>query len=61
MTIMSLFSEATHKFQVITERESASGSIIETLPFLLACQEIIPFFGKKIIGKLISSSIGSRL
>lgn len=38
---MSLFSEATHQYPVLSE-----GDTIQTLPFLLASQEIVPFFGK---------------
>ena len=38
---MSLFSEATHQYPILSE-----GDTIQTLPFLLASQEIVPFFGK---------------
>ena len=40
---MTLFSQAKHKFQVISE-----GEAIPTEPFLLACSEVVPFFGKQI-------------
>lgn len=38
---MTLFSQAEHKFQVIKECED-----IPTDLFLLAADEIVPFFGK---------------
>ena len=38
---MTLFSEAKQKFQLITEGED-----IPTHTFLLACTNIVPFFGK---------------
>lgn len=38
---MSFFSEAEHKFQMITE-----GQPIPTEPFLKACEEILPFIGQ---------------
>ena len=38
---MSFFSEATHQYPILSE-----GDTIQTLPFLLASQEIVPFFGK---------------
>ena len=37
---MTLFSQAEYKFQVIKECED-----IPTDPFLLAADEIVPFFG----------------
>ena len=38
---MTFFSEAKYRFQPIEEDKK-----IETGPFLLACKEIVPFFGK---------------
>ena len=40
---MTLFSQAKYKFPVINE-----GDNIPTDPFLLAADEIVPFFGKQI-------------
>ena len=38
---MSLFSVAQHRFHLLSD-----GDQIETNSFLLACSEIVPFFGK---------------
>ena len=53
---MSFFSEAEHKFQVITK-----GQPIPTEPFLKACEEILPFIGKlKKLTSIFSSEFGNK-
>ena len=44
LKIMTLFSEAKNKFPVIKE-----GDDIPTDPFLLAADEIVPFFGEQTV------------
>ncbi len=43
LKIMTLFSEAQHKFQIIKEGED-----VTTDSFLMAADEIVPFFGKSV-------------
>jgi len=38
---MTFFSSSKHQFPVVSQ-----GQDIETVPFLAACSEIVPFFGK---------------
>lgn len=55
---MTLFSEAKYKFLEIKE-----GDDIPTDPFLLAADEIVPFFGEKVLtcrSNLLIMSIANK-